>query len=149
LLPSANCWRAIWSPKAAPVSMPPKNLRGADTILLVEDEDQVRAVASEVLRKYGYHVLEARSPGEALLIAEQHPVTIHLLLTDVVMPKMNGRQLAERIIAARPKIKVLFMSGYTDNVITHHGVLDSDVAFVAKPLTPLPLVTKVREVLGA
>jgi signal transduction histidine kinase len=153
--PGAGTTLRVYFPRSEGVLEPmeppvrPQSLRGAETILLVEDQDQVRGVASEVLRKYGYHVLEARSPGEALLIAEQHPVTIHLLLTDVVMPKMNGRQLAQRIVAARPEIKVLFMSGYTDNVITHHGVLDSDVAFVPKPLTPLPLVTKVREVLDS
>lgn len=132
------------SPRKAPRSM-----RGAETVLLVEDEDQVRTVTAEMLRKFGYHVLEARSPGEALLISEQHPVTIHILLTDVIMPKMNGRQLAERIAAARPNIRVIYMSGYTDNVITHHGVLDSDVAFVQKPLTPEPLLAKVRQVLDA
>jgi signal transduction histidine kinase len=134
---------------ARPISFPPRTLHGAETILLVEDEDMVRGVASEVLRKFGYHVLEARSPGEALLVCEQHPVTIHLLLTDVVMPKMNGRQLAQRIAGVRPGIQVIYMSGYTDNVITHHGVLDSDVAFVQKPLTPQPLLEKVREVLDA
>jgi signal transduction histidine kinase len=141
--------RADGLPEAVTVSERPSSMRGAETVLLVEDEDQVRIVAGEVLRKYGYHVLEARSPGEALLVAEQHPVTIHLLLTDVVMPKMNGRQLAQRIQVQRPDIRVIFMSGYTDNVITHHGVLDSDVAFVQKPLTPEPLMAKVREVLDA
>jgi signal transduction histidine kinase len=141
--------RAEGLPEAVRVSERPSSMRGAETVLLVEDEDQVRIVAGEVLRKYGYHVLEARSPGEALLVAEQHPVTIHLLLTDVVMPKMNGRQLAQRIQGQRPDIRVIYMSGYTDNVITHHGVLDSDVAFVQKPLTPEPLLAKLREILDA
>jgi signal transduction histidine kinase/CheY-like chemotaxis protein len=133
----------------SPEALAPTNFYGAETILLVEDEDQVRAVAAGVLRRYGYHVLEARSPGEALLTCEQHPVAIHLLLTDVVMPKLNGRLLAHRISHMRPNIRVVYMSGYTDNVITHHGVLDSDVAFVQKPLTPEPLVRKIREVLDA
>lgn len=141
--------RADGTAVAVQPTSPPPSVRGGETVLLVEDEDQVRAVAAEVLRKYGYHVLEARSPGEALLVCEQHPVNIHLLLTDVIMPKMNGRQLAQRMLGMRPNLRVIYMSGYTDNVITHHGVLDSDVAFVQKPLTPLPLVTKVREVLDA
>ena len=151
--PGAGTTFKIYFPRAegtaivAHPTTPPPSVRGAETILLVEDEDQVRAVAAEVLRKYGYHVLEARSPGEALLVCEQHPVNIHLLLTDVIMPKMNGRQLAQRMQTMRPNLRVVYMSGYTDNVITHHGVLDSDVAFVQKPLTPLPLVTKVREAL--
>ncbi|HVY37183.1 MAG TPA: ATP-binding protein [Polyangia bacterium] len=134
---------------APPAAGPPApDLRGTETILLVEDEEQVRAVAVGILKKAGYHVLEARTPGEALLASEEHPVEIHLLVTDVVMPKMNGRQLADRIAAMRPAIKTIFMSGYTDNVILHHGVLDAGVAFLQKPFTPTSLARKVREVLG-
>jgi len=122
---------------------------GTETVLLVEDEDQVRNVASSILRKAGYRVFEARTPGEALVIAEQHPVRIDLLATDVVMPKMNGRQLADQVLSMRPAIKVLFMSGYTDDVILHHGVVQPGVAFIQKPFTPDSLTRKVREALDA
>ena len=123
--------------------------RGTETILLVEDEDQVRAVASGILKRYGYHVIAARSSGEALLLSEKHPVNIALLLTDVVMPTMNGRELADRIRLMRPGIRILYMSGYTDNVIVHHGVLNSGAAFLQKPFTPESLARSVRQVLDA
>jgi two-component system cell cycle sensor histidine kinase/response regulator CckA len=127
---------------------PPPSVRGSETILLVEDDDAVRAVACGILQRSGYRVLEASNGGEALLICEQHSAAIHLLLTDVVLPRMNGRQLAERILSMRSGIKVLFMSGYTDDAILRHGILESDVAYLQKPLTPSKLAHSVREVLG-
>jgi CheY-like chemotaxis protein len=132
-------------------SSPPPSMstvRGSETILLVEDDEQVRAVACSILRRYGYRVLEAANGGEALLACEQHPATIHLLLTDVVLPKVSGRAIAERLATLRPDMKVLFMSGYTDEAILQHGVLESDVAYLQKPITPEKLTRAVREVLS-
>jgi PAS domain S-box-containing protein len=122
--------------------------RGSETILLVEDDEQVRAVACNILRRHGYRVLEASNGGEALLSCEQHTATIHLLLTDVILPKVSGRQIAERLAALRPEMKVLFMSGYTDEAILQQGVLDADVAYFQKPITPEKLTRAVREVLN-
>jgi two-component system cell cycle sensor histidine kinase/response regulator CckA len=122
-------------------------LRGSETILLVEDDDQVRVVARGILRRSGYHVIEARNAGEALLQSEKHPGTIHLLLSDVVMPQVSGPELAKRLASVRPDMKVLCMSGYTDDSIVRHGVLEAQIAFLQKPITPEALRRKVREVL--
>ena len=123
------------------------NLRGTETILLVEDEDQSRTVARGILQRHGYHVLEARNAGEALLTCEQHRSRIDLLVTDVVMPQMSGKQLADRLCTARPEIKVLFMSGYTDGALP--GLVAATSSFIQKPLTPGALTRKIREVLDA
>ncbi len=126
---------------------PPLRSTGTETILLVEDDDQVRSVAQIILRKSGYRVLEARNAGEALLHSEEHPGTIHLLLSDVVMPQMSGPALAKRLASVRPDMKVLCMSGYTDDSIVRHGVLEAHIAYLQKPITPDSLRSRVREVL--
>jgi CheY-like chemotaxis protein len=113
----------------------------------VEDAQRVRAVVREILEMSGYVVLEARQGAEALEISNRHAGTIHLLVTDVVMPQMSGRELAQRLATLRPELKVLYMSGYTDDAIVRHGVLASGIAFLSKPFTPNALALKVREVL--
>jgi two-component system cell cycle sensor histidine kinase/response regulator CckA len=123
------------------------SLRGSETVLLVEDEDQVRAVALGILRRHGYRVIEARSPTDALTVCEREAGPIELLLTDVVMPHMSGPELARRVVELRPDVKVLCMSGYTDDAAFRHGVLESGVAFLQKPLTVEALTRKVRDVL--
>ncbi|HPQ71034.1 MAG TPA: PAS domain S-box protein [bacterium] len=120
---------------------------GKETILLVEDEEIVRNLAIKVLKRLGYKVLHADSGGDALLLAEQYNEPIHLLLTDVVMPVMNGRQLAERLSTIHPEAKVLFTSGYTENIIVHHGVIDEGVRFISKPYSPGDLAKMVRRTL--
>ncbi len=121
--------------------------QGTETILLVEDEPTVRELASRVLRQQGYTVLEAANGQEALLLAREHRGEIHLLLTDVIMPGMNGKALAGRLASIYPQAKVLFVSGYPDSAMIHHGMLDPGVMFIQKPFSPAALVRKIREVL--
>jgi CheY-like chemotaxis protein len=123
------------------------SVRGTETVLLVEDEDMVRALAREILETYGYTVLAAARSEDALGLSERHPGRIHLTLTDVVMPGGSGRDVAQRLVLARPGMKVLFMSGYTGEAIAHRGALETGTAFVQKPFTPQALARKVREVL--
>jgi PAS domain S-box-containing protein len=120
---------------------------GTETILLVEDEDGVRTLAMTVLKEHGYTVLEARHGGDALIICETRSQPIDLMITDVVMPHFSGRQLAERLATRQPTMKVLFMSGYTDDAIVHHGVLESGMSFLQKPFTPEALARRVRGIL--
>jgi len=122
---------------------------GHETILLVEDEPSILALTSTLLERQGYTVLAASTPGEAIRLAKQHPGEIDLLMTDVVMPEMNGRMLAKNLLALYPHLKRLFMSGYTADVIAHHGVLDEGVQFIQKPFTMENLAAKVREALVA
>jgi len=123
------------------------NMRGNETILLVEDDQQVRELARTILVECGYSVLTAEKPVEASSLCRNFSGQIHLMLTDVVMPGLSGRDLAVQVSALRPQIKVLYMSGYTTNAIVHHGELDADTAFLPKPFTPMSLSVKVREVL--
>src|ERR1019366_970845 len=123
------------------------NCGGSETVLVVEDQDEVRGLASNILKAYGYRVLEATDGTKALAVAAGHSGPIDLLLTDVVLPGMNGRELAERLRTLLPAVKVLYTSGYTHNVIADRGVVDRDVAYIAKPYPPDGLAAKIREVL--
>jgi len=120
---------------------------GQETILLVEDEAAILKLASRMLESKGYSVLAASTPAEAIGLASRHPDELHLLITDVVMPEMNGRELAERLQQRHPRLRRLFMSGYTADVIARHGVLDAGVHFVQKPFSVTDLAIKVREAL--
>ena len=122
-------------------------LRGSETILVAEDEDGVRSLTKEVLEKYGYTVLEASNGEEALKIADRHEGPLDLLLSDVVMPRMGGPELAQELLARRPAVKVLYMSGYTDHPMVRRGVVNAGVAFLQKPFTPTALVSRIREIL--
>jgi CheY-like chemotaxis protein len=127
----------------------PDDILGTGTILLAEDEQGVRDIAVLTLTRAGYEVLPAATGRQALEVADGHPDTIDLLVTDVVMGKMSGRELAQQLDRKRPGIRTLYISGYAENTIVHHGVLDPDVAFLAKPFTPSALVRKVGQVLNA
>ena len=132
------------------VESPPidAELHGDETILVVEDQADVRRYVAAVLLKYGYQVIEASSAPEALTVFDSHGVKIHLVLTDVVMPDMSGAELVARVAALRPEVKSLLMSGYTDEVMVQHGVIHEDASFIQKPFSPEELVAKVRAILG-
>ncbi len=156
---SSECGRGtsfkIYLPRVAEPTSPPPEARatagpaprGDETVLLVEDEAEVRDLAREILEASGYRVLQACDPHEAVLMAERHAGAIHLLLTDVIMPRQSGRALAERLRPLRPELQVLYMSGYTNEAIIRHGVLEPDTVFIQKPFTPAALGQKVRETL--
>jgi two-component system cell cycle sensor histidine kinase/response regulator CckA len=139
--------RSSSGPPEQPKAREPTPVPGGETILLVEDDAQVRSVARGILQRYGYVVLEASSAGEAILFCNEHGGGIDLLLSDIVMPVMSGPVLAKRLVALRPAMKVLFMSGYTDDAAVRHGVIDAAFAYLQKPLTVEALTNKVRSVL--
>jgi PAS domain S-box-containing protein len=126
----------------------PATLRGSETVLVVEDQEETRKLTTTILTAYGYNVLGAADSTEAFRVEETHTDPIDLLLTDVILPKMNGKVLSEKLRARRPGIKVLFTSGYTEDVISKRGVLEREMAYLPKPFSPEALVGKVREVLG-
>jgi CheY-like chemotaxis protein len=121
--------------------------RGTETIMVVEDNTMLRDMAQKILERYGYRVLIAGSGDECLRRLTTHDGPVHLLLTDVVMPEMNGRELYARLAPLRPDLKVLYMSGYTDNVILHHGVLEAGIDFIQKPFSVQGLASKIRMLL--
>jgi CheY-like chemotaxis protein len=133
--------------RVALASDPVELCKGFETILLVEDEPAVLDLTRRLLEKLGYRVLPAVSPSEAIRLAEEHGEEIRLLMTDVIMPEMNGRELSRRLLSLNPKLGRLFMSGYTANIIAHHGVLEGGINFIQKPFTLGDLAAKLQEVL--
>jgi two-component system cell cycle sensor histidine kinase/response regulator CckA len=146
MVAAAAARAAVEGPDPEILDDSPKTARG-ETVLLVEDAQRVRAVVREILEMNGYTVLEARHGAEAIEISSRHQGPIHIMVTDVVMPQMSGHELAQRLAPLRPDMRVLFMSGYTDDAIVRHGVLGAGMAFLSKPFTPDALAVKVREVL--
>jgi CheY-like chemotaxis protein len=126
-----------------------RRIRGSKTVLVVEDDPPVRQLTGRMLRDRGYSVIEASDGNEALDIAMHYSGEIHLVITDVVMPGIGGKDLVSQLNIVQPIIKALFVSGYADNAIVHHGILDSDVAFLQKPFTAERLAHKVREILNS
>jgi two-component system, cell cycle sensor histidine kinase and response regulator CckA len=153
--PGAGTTFKIYLPRDLDASLPavitsammPKRSTGSETILVVEDEEALREVVKRILEASGFAVLTAAGGRQAISTAAQHAGDIHLLVTDVVMPAMSGRALAQELSKARPALRVLFMSGYTDDAIIHHGVLEAETPFLSKPFTAGDLTWKVREVL--
>jgi CheY-like chemotaxis protein len=140
---------AVLERPAAPVTfVEPELPKGNETILLVEDEVLVRSLVSKFLNSQGYRVLSAARGSDAIQLAAEHGARIDLLLSDVILPNMNGRQIYERLAGSMPKLRVLFMSGYTENIIAPHGVLEAGFYFVQKPFSLKELARKVREALG-
>jgi CheY-like chemotaxis protein len=123
------------------------NLRGNETVLVVEDENEVRRLTRTILESYGYRVLEAANGEEAVNVSENHSGEIHILVTDVILPGMDGKVVSDRLRALRPKLKVVYMSGYPDDIISPRGIVERDVAYLLKPFRPDVLAAKVREVL--
>jgi two-component system, cell cycle sensor histidine kinase and response regulator CckA len=134
---------------ASPAGPPKATPKGSETILLVEDEPGVRRLARQILERTGYCVIEAAHGMHGLEVARQHDGPIDALVTDVVMPELGGRELADRLRELRPNIKVLFMSGYTDDDMFRHGRLDARTAFLPKPFSPSALLAAVRAALDA
>jgi two-component system, cell cycle sensor histidine kinase and response regulator CckA len=133
--------------EAGPKTMDIPRHEVMETVLIVEDEILILNLSKRILESLGYNVLIANHPKDAIQLAREYAGDIHLLLTDIVMPEMNGREISNRLLLLRPGLKCLFMSGYTDDVIAHHGVLDEGMNFIQKPFTVATLETRVREVL--
>jgi CheY-like chemotaxis protein len=134
--------------EATAVSGAPQAVGGTETVLVVEDDASVRNLVDRTLKQHGYKVLTARAPAEAVAMVGRGNGTIHLLLSDVILPQMSGSTMASALAQWQPRMKVLYMSGYTDDAVIRHGVLDEGVAFLQKPFTSQALMRKVREVLG-
>ena len=123
------------------------SFQGTETILVVEDEDKLRDLIKEIMEEHGYKILLANDGEDALSVVGSYRETIHLLLTDIVMPKMNGKELADILSVQRPAMQILFMSGYTEETIMHHGILDKGINFINKPFSSESLLMKIREIL--